>query len=201
MLRSRRPGTAAVSVQNNVYKVTCSDTSKPTQPPIPDRVTPRPPVTSTKCGTPEPKVRTEILGVTYFEKEFTLTNGTVLVVPLFSDTIGNVNKLAFIEPAIGVHFKKTIIISKCKGVYNPQDFDYRTSTDVCAVTGLEMSFSVITGRRRADHEIAKYRCVLEPNTQYYINIFQYDSGFRPPYVLNKRNTCRTNKCGVRVALR
>ena len=191
--------TGAVSVKNNVYSVACRDSAKPV--PVPSRNPTPPPVVTTKCGAPEPVVRTEILGVTYFEKEFTLKNRTVLVVPFNSRSVGNIRKLSFIDPAIGEHFRKTIIVSKCKGVYSPEDFDYKTSTDVCVVTGLEISFSVITGLSRADHPISSYRCVLEPNTQYYINVFQYDSGSRPPYIANKRNTCRTDQCGLRVLLR
>ena len=66
---------------------------------------------------------------------------------------------------------------------------------------LNMAFSVITGQNRANYPISRYRCVLEPKTQYYINVFQYDSGSRPPYKANKTNTCRTNQCGLRLSIR
>ena len=202
---------ARFSVRNNVYSVACRDGAKPvpaSRPisnrlPTPRQPVPKPPIISSKCGVPEPVVRTEILGGNNYEKAYYLKNGTALAVPFKSSSVGEVNKIKFGQTGSGEHFYKTIIISKCKGVYNPEDYDYKTSTDICVITGLELSFSIITGRSRADHPMASYRCVLEPNTQYYINIFQYDSGGRSPYVANKRITCRTNTyaCGVRVSIR
>ena len=198
--------TGAVSVKDNVYSIACRDREKPA--PTPDRIPapsqppPKPlPVVASKCGLPERDVRIERFTGKGIEKEFTLVNGSKLVVPFPSGSLGNVNKIALGEPSVGEHFKKTVIISKCPGVYNPEDYDYRTSTDVCVVTGLELSFSVITGQSRADHKISSYRCVLEPNEQYYLHVFQYDAGNRPPFVADRTNTCRTNRCGVRVSIR
>ncbi len=171
--------------------------------PVPNTpVTPVPntPVISSDCGVPEPDVMEASKG-RGLSKEFTLANGTVLVVPYASGSVGEVSKLSFIQPGSGEHFRKTIIVSKCKGVYNPEDYDYKTSVDVCVFTGLELSVSVITGQNRADYPVSSYRCVLEQNQQYYINVFQFDSGSRPPYASNRNNTCRTNRCGVRVAIR
>ncbi len=200
---------STVSWVNDQLTIACN-TGVPVVPVAPVTVVPVPappvvipviPVTSTQCSQPEPDLRIEGFSGRGIDKEFTLTNGTALVVPLTSGSNGEVRKIALGEPGAGEHFKKTVVISKCPGVYNPDEYDYRTSVDVCAITGLELSFSVITGQRRADYPISSYRCVLEPNQQYYINVFQYDAGNRPPYVANTTNTCRTNRCGVRVSIR
>ena len=193
-------GRLSVACDDNVTNPAAPNPPAP-NPPAPIPPAPIPPVISSECGVPEPDVRIERFSGGALEKEFTLANGTALVLPFTTDSAGDIKKITFGEPSTGEHFKKTIIISKCPGVYNPQDYDYRTSVDVCASTGLELSFSVITGQNRADYPISSYRCVLEPNQQYYINVFQYDSGNRPPYVASSNNTCRTNRCGLRVLLR
>ncbi len=179
--------------------VTCD--GNVTNPPAPNPPAPIPQPNSAECGVPEPDVRDERLTGNNLEKEFTLANGTVLIIPFASGSAGEINKFSFGEPSIGEHFRKTVIVSKCQGVYNPDDYDYRTSVDVCVITGSELSFSVISSQSRADYPISSYRCVLDPNQQYYINVFQFDAGSRPPYAANTTNTCRTNRCGVRVGIR
>ena len=117
--------TGAVSVRNNVYSIACRDGEKST--PVPSRPisntpVPKPPaVAGTKCGVAERDLITEIFTGKGFEKAFILSNKTALAVPFNSGSLGKVRKLTFVETAIGYHFKKTIIISKCKGVYNPED--------------------------------------------------------------------------------
>ncbi len=200
---------STVSWVNDQLTVACTTNSQPVINPTPQPVanpTPVPvnnptPASNAECSQPEPNLRIERFSGRGVNKEFTLTNGAVLVVPFPSGTTGEVRKIALADPAVGEHFKKTVIISKCPGVYNPDEYDYRSSVDVCAITGLEMSFSIITSHSRADYPIYNYRCVLEPNQQYYLNVFQNDAGNRPPYVANTTNTCRTNQCGVRVSIR
>lgn len=202
---------STVSWVNDQLTVTCNTGLQPVipAPVVPAPVVPAPapvivptiPVVSAQCSQPEPDLRIERFVGRGIDKEFTLANGTSLVVPFTSGSAGEVKKIALGEPGSGEHFKKTVVISKCPGTYNPDEYDYRTSINVCAITGLELSFSVIAGQRRADYPISSYRCVLEPNQQYYINVFQYDAGNRPPYVANTNNTCRTNRCGVRVSIR
>ncbi len=202
---------STVSWVNDQLTVSCTTNVQPVTNPIPQPVanpTPVPviiptltPVANAECSQPEPDLRIETFAGRGVDKEFTLTNGTVLVIPFASGSAGEVKKIALAQPGGGDHFKKTVIISKCPGTYNPDEYDYRTSVDVCAVTGLDMSFSVIASQSRADYPISNYRCVLDPNQRYYINVFQYDAGNRPPYVANTTNTCRTNRCGVRVSIR
>ena len=119
--------------------------------PVPPRVIPNPVPTrppGTACANPEPKLRYERFTGAGINKEFTLKNEVVLVVPFNSGFLGNVRKFAFGDPATGEHFKKTVIISKCPGVYNPEQYDYETSVDECAFTGLEISYSVISSKSR-----------------------------------------------------
>lgn len=160
-----------------------------------------PPVTNSGCPDPELNIRTERFAGKGIDREFTLANDSVLVVPFNSGRPGEVQKIALGEPSRGEHFKKTVIISTCPGVYNPDEYDFRSSVDICPVTGLELSFSVIAGESRSDYPFSKYRCVLLPNTQYFINVFQRNAGTRPPFSANTENTCRTNQCGVRVSIR
>jgi hypothetical protein len=153
------------------------------------------------CGVSEDDLQIERFTGRGIDKEFTLENETVLVIPFSSGDLGEVKKIALGEPGRGEHFKKTVIISKCPGVFNPEEYDFRSSVDVCAITGLELSFSVIAGESRSDYPLSTYRCVLLPDEQYYLNVFQRDAGFRPPYEASATNTCRTNECGVRAAIR
>ncbi len=213
---------AAVDWANDQLSITCDDSfvePPVVQPPVinPPIVEPpvieppvieppvEPPVTQLpvgeNCSNPEPDVQIEQFTGRGIDKEFTVENETVLVVPFDSGNPGDVKKLALGEPGAGEHFSKTVILSQCPGSYNPQDYDYKTSVNECVITGLELSFSVIAGERREDYPLSTYRCVLKPNTQYYINVFQRDAGNRPPYQLNTANTCRTNRCGVRVSIR
>lgn len=159
------------------------------------------PILDSSCGNPEPDVQIESFSGDGVDKEFTVENETVLSVPFNSSDIGSVRRIALIEPARGEHFQKTAIISKCPGVFNPEEYDYTNSVDICVVTGLELSFNTISGNNRSDYPLSNYRCVLSPNEQYYINVFQRDAGRRPPFKANGKNTCRTNQCGVRVIIR
>ena len=171
-----------------------------TNQPIPNPPVPQPVPASSACPVPEPNFHEPFTGAD-IDQEFTLSNGTVLVVPFNSWQIGGVKKIALGEPGRGEHFKKTVIISRCKGVFNPETYDFTSSVDICVVTGLEFSFSVIAGQSRDDFPLSQYRCVLLPNQQYYLSVFQYDAGRRPPFTANRENTCRTNECGVRVSIR
>jgi hypothetical protein len=130
-----------------------------------------------------------------------MANDAVLVVPFTTGQLGEVKKIALGEPSRGEHFKKTVIISTCPGAYNPDEYEFTSSIDLCPITGLELSFSVITGNSRSEYPFSSYRCVLIPNQQYYLNVFQRDAGSRPPFSASTINTCRTNQCGVRVSIR
>ncbi len=153
------------------------------------------------CPPPGPTVRIERFAGAGIDQEFTLDRGSVLVVPFNSGPSGTVKKIALGEPGRGQHFQKTVIISQCPGVYNPGAYDFRSSVDVCVVTGLELSFSVIAGVSRSDYPLSRYRCVLLPNTQYHLTIFQHNAGRRPPYTANTDTTCTDQDCGVRVSIR
>lgn len=204
---------STVNWTNDQLVITCNDSvidAPVNQPPTVVPPVVKPPVTDVPvnqlpvdvtCPNPEPEIRTERFTGKGIDKEFTLENETALVVPFNSGNPGEVQKIALGEPGAGEHFKKTVIISKCPGVYNPQDYDFRSSVDECVVTGLELSFSVIAGESRSDYPLSSYRCVLSPNQQYYINVFQRFSGNRPPFKHSAKNTCRTNRCGVRVSIR
>ncbi len=161
---------------------------------------PLPPADET-CGIAEPNPRLERFAGRGVDKEYTLANDSVLVVPITSGAAGSVQKVALGEPGRGEHFKKTVVLSTCAGVYNPDEYNFASSVDVCAITGLELSFSIISGENRSDYPLSSYRCVLKPNTQYYLNVFQRDAGNRPPYSADTNNTCRTAECGVRVSIR
>jgi hypothetical protein len=168
-------------------------------------IPPLPPITlppiSVGCPDPEPNVRVATFSGKGIDQEFTLSNGQVLVVPFNSGPSGTVKKIALGDPGRGEHFKKTVIISQCPGTFNPGSYDFNSSLDICVVTGLELSFSVIAGNSRADYPISSYRCVLVPNQKYHLTIFQLDAGSRPPFTANTQNTCRSNECGVRVSIR
>ncbi len=196
---------SSVNWKNGELNIACDGSIVDPDPVIdPDPVVNPEPViapVNSSCPDSEPKIRIERFSGRGVNQEYTLANETVLVVPFDSGDLGAVKKIALADPAKGEHFKKTVIISTCPGVYNPEEYDFTSSVDVCALTGLEMSFSVITGENRSDYEIFRYRCVLLPNQQYFLNIFQRDAGNRPPYTADKNNTCRTNQCGVRVSIR
>lgn len=174
----------------------------PVNPPVVPTPAPTlPPVVNGGCPDPEPNSRIERFNGKGIDREFTLANGSVLVVPFTSGQLGDVRKMALGEPSRGEHFTKTAIISTCPGVYNPDEYDFSTSIDICPVTGLELSYSIISGENRADYPFSRYRCVLLPNTQYYLSVFQRNAGNRPPYTANTVNTCKSNQCGVRVSIR
>ena len=118
-----------------------------------------------------------------------LNRGSVLAVPFHSGPSGTVKKIALGEPGRGQHFQKTVIISQCPGVYNPGAYDFKSSVDVCVITGLELSFSVIAGNSRGDYPLSSYRCVVLPNTTYHLTVFQHHAGNRPPYTANTDTTC------------
>ncbi len=153
------------------------------------------------CPNPDPNVRVESFTGTGIDQEFTLNQGTVLVVPFNSGASGTVKKIALGEPGRGQHFKKTVIISQCPGVFNPGAYDFTSSVDICVITGLELSFSVIAGQHRSDYPLSSYRCVLLPNQKYHLTVFQHDAGNRPPFTANVNNTCHSQQCGVRVSIR
>ena len=158
------------------------------------------------CPSPDPQMRLQPEFSVGMEEQFALQRGEVLTIPFNSGVAGRTRRLAFGEPGpgFGEHFPKTVILSRCPGVYNPQSYDHTSSIDVCAVTGLEMAFSIVTGRNRAEYPLAEYRCVLEPNQTFYVNVFQRYAGSRPPYTADMTNTCRPSAsglCGVRVSAR
>ncbi len=185
--------------ENGQLTVTCGEsTGTPSTPSTPS--TPDAP-SSASCPGTEPNTKIERFSGRGIEQEFVLSNESVLAIPFNSGDSGAVRKIALGEPANGEHFKKTVIISKCPGVFNPDEYDFTSSVDVCALTGLELSFSIISGEKRSDYPLSSYRCVLEPNQPYYLSVFQRDAGNRPPYTATTTNTCRTNKCGVRVSIR
>ncbi len=174
-------------------------------PSVPVVIPPVPPVSlppvTVGCPNPDGSVRIATFNGKGIDQEFTLSNGQVLTVPFNSGSAGTVKKIALGEPGRGEHFRKTVILSQCPGVFNPGTYDFSSSVDICVVTGLELSFSVIAGQSRDDYPISTYRCVLIPNQKYYLTIFQFDAGSRPPFTANTQNTCRTNECGVRVYIR
>ncbi|MCH9698266.1 MAG: hypothetical protein K0U68_09205 [Gammaproteobacteria bacterium] len=214
---------AAVNWQNDRLAVNCRDdrSANPpvNQPPVsapdvpasdlPDRpplVTPpgaQSPLSPlpVDCPPPGPNVRIERFTGAGIDQEFTLDRGSVLVVPFHSGPTGTVKKIALGEPGRGQHFQKTVIISQCPGVYNPGAYDFKSSVDVCVVTGLELSFSVIAGNSRSDYPLSSYRCVVLPNTTYHLTLFQHHAGNRPPYTANTDTTCTSQDCGVRVSIR
>ncbi len=183
---------STINWQDGQLTVTCD--GSPVEPPV------EPPV-DTSCPDSEPNTRIEKFSGRGIDQEFSLANESVLAVPFMSGDLGAVKKIALGEPSKGEHFKKTVIISTCPGVFNPDEYDFTSSIDVCALTGLELSFSIIAGESRSDYPLSSYRCVLKPNTQHYISVFQRDAGNRPPYTADTKNTCRTNQCGVRVSIR
>ncbi len=206
---------ATVYWQAGQLTVTCDDGSgtpvnQPSEPtpseptpsePTPSEPTPSEPRVNASCPDSEPNTRVEKFSGRGIDQEFVLTNESILAVPFTSGDVGAVKKIALGEPGKGEHFKKTVIISTCPGVYNPDEYVYTSSTEVCALTGLELSFSVIAGTSRSDYPLSSYRCVLKPNEQYYINVFQRYAGSRPPFEADTKNTCNTNECGVRVSIR
>lgn len=174
------------------------DSANSVEKPIPQIAIP--PVTIS-CPNPDPNVRIETFTSTEIDQEFTLNNGTVLVVPFKSGPLGSEKKIALGKPDSGEEFAKTMIISQCPGVFNPSAYDYTSSVDICVVTGLEISFNLIAGQIRKDFPMSRYRCVLLPNQQYHLSVFQHYPGPRPPFTANTKNTCRTKECGVRVSIR
>ncbi len=204
--------------QNDQLTINCADPVQqpPTtsQPPIdqpipgdfpPLVIAPNPPVRlpplTIGCPNPEANIRIERFSGAGIDQEFNLSHGTVLVVPFTSGPSGTVKKIALGEPGRGEHFKKTVIISQCPGVFNPGAYDFKSSVDICVITGLELSFSVIAGHSRGDFPLSRYRCVLIPNQTYHLTVFQHDAGNRPPFKANTDNTCQSNQCGVRVSIR
>ena len=201
--------------QNDQLTATCDETTsqRPEPPPAtippmseipvsPEPITPLPlPPFTVECPDPGPNVRIEQFSGRGIDQEFTLDQDSVLVVPFNSGDLGTVKKIALGEPGRGDHFRKTVIISPCPGVYNPSYYDFARSVDVCVITGLELSFSVIAGNSREAYPISHYRCVLLPNQKYNLTIFQLDAGSRPPFTDNITPTCQTNECGVRVSIR
>ncbi len=158
------------------------------------------------CPSPDPRMRLQPEFSVGMEEQFALQRGEVLTIPFNSGAVGRTRRLAFGEPGpgFGEHFSKTVILSRCPGVYNPQSYDHTSSVNTCPVTGLEMAFSIVTGQRRADYPLSHYRCVLEPHQKFYINVFQRYAGSRPPYTADMTNTCRPSAsglCGVRVSAR
>jgi hypothetical protein len=205
---------ATVYWQDGQLTVTCDGSgtpvNQPTNPtpseptpsePTPSEPTPSEPRVNASCPDSEPNTRVERFSGRGIDQEFVLGNTSILAVPFMSGKDGAVKKIALGEPGKGEHFKKTVIISTCPGVYNPDEYDFTSSVEVCALTGLELSFSVIAGTSRSDYPLSSYRCVLKPNEQYYINVFQRYAGSRPPFEANTKNTCNTNECGVRVSIR
>ena len=172
---------------------------QPDNPPVNQQ--PDTPRVNSSCPDSDPNTRIESFSGRGIDQEFVLSNESVLAVPFNSGNAGSVKKIALGEPAKGEHFRKTVIISTCPGVYNPDEYDHTSSVDVCALTGFELSFSVIAGESRSEYPLSSYRCVLQPNKQYYVNVFQRDAGNRPPYTADTKNTCNSNKCGVRVSIR
>lgn len=205
-----------VNWQSNQLNIDCTQPvdpppAQPPSPPVafpPDPPVVIPPITPAQlppvtvgCPNPDSNVRVVTFDGRGIDQEFTLDNGQILTIPFNSGPSGTVKKIALGDPGRGEHFKKTVILSQCPGVFNPGTYDFSSSVDICVVTGLELSFSVISGQRRDDYPIASYRCVLIPNQQYYLTVFQFDAGSRPPFTANTQNTCRTNQCGVRVSIR
>ena len=152
------------------------------------------------CPQQDSNVRIEQIGNPVMNQTILFKATQSLAIPLKLGSAGTVKRIALSQPGHGESIRKTLIISRCPGVYNPEAYEMNRSVDVCVITGRELTFSIIAGQKRSDYPVSEYRCVLKPKRQYFINLFHRDAGYRPPFSANKKTTCRFIECGIRISI-